>query len=70
MQYRTRQLDVLDAICQQHYGHTQGVVEIVLSANPGLAEHGTHLPAGLLIDLPEIQRPEQPLVAESVQLWS
>lgn len=30
--------DTLDLLCQRHYGTTQGVTEIVLAANPGIAE--------------------------------
>ncbi|EGO8705804.1 phage tail protein, partial [Escherichia coli] len=32
--------DTLDAICVRYYGCTEGVVETVLAANPGLAELG------------------------------
>ncbi|RRA47068.1 tail protein X, partial [Cronobacter sakazakii] len=38
--------DTLDAICARHYGRTEGVVETVLTANPGLAELGAVLPHG------------------------
>ncbi|EES5579807.1 phage tail protein, partial [Escherichia coli] len=36
--------DTLDAICVRYYGRTEGVVEAVLAANPGLAELGVVLP--------------------------
>ncbi|HGC2431299.1 tail protein X, partial [Escherichia coli] len=36
--------DTLDAICVRYYGRTEGVVEAVLAANPGLAELGAVLP--------------------------
>ncbi len=36
--------DTLDAICVRYYGRTEGVVETVLAANPGLAELGAVLP--------------------------
>ncbi|EEZ1715313.1 tail protein X, partial [Escherichia coli] len=32
--------DTLDAICVRYYGRTEGVVETVLAANPGLSELG------------------------------
>ncbi|EDV8744068.1 phage tail protein, partial [Salmonella enterica subsp. enterica serovar Reading] len=32
--------DTLDAICVRYYGRTEGVVEAVLAANPGMAELG------------------------------
>lgn len=36
--------DTLDAICVRYYGRTEGVVEAVLAANPGLAELGATAP--------------------------
>ena len=36
--------DTLDAICVRYYGRTEGVVETVLAANPGLAELGAVAP--------------------------
>ncbi len=47
---------MLDLICWKHYGFTDGTVEEVLLKNPGLAEHGSFLPAGLRIKLPKIQK--------------
>ncbi len=66
-QRRTQQHDTVDALCWRHYGRTAGVVEAVLDANPGLADHGVVLPAGLLVTLPEFQTaaPDRPMV----NLW-
>lgn len=66
-QLRTQQNDTVDAVCWRHYGRTAGVVEAVLDANPGLADHGPVLPIGLLITLPEMQAaaPER----QMVNLW-
>lgn len=66
-QLRTQQNDTVDAVCWRHYGRTAGVVEAVLEANPGLADHGPVLPIGLLINMPEQQTaaPER----QMVQLW-
>lgn len=66
-QRRTQQHDTVDALCWRHYGRTVGVVEAVLDANPGLADHGAVLPAGLLVTLPELHTaaPERPMV----NLW-
>lgn len=66
-QKRTQQNDTVDALCWRHYGRTAGVVEAVLDANPGLADQGPVLPAGLLVNLPEQQAaaPEQQMVS----LW-
>jgi phage tail protein X len=35
-----RQRDTVDAIAWRYYGKTAGVVEAILQANPGLADHG------------------------------
>lgn len=66
-QKRTQQNDTVDALCWRHYGRTEGVVEAVLDANPGLASQGPILPAGLLVTLPEQQTaaPER----QTVSLW-
>ena len=43
-----------------------GMTEAVLLANPNLAEHGAVVPAGILIDMPEVtSEPTRPLL----QLW-
>ncbi|NWP54580.1 tail protein X [Escherichia coli] len=49
-----------------HYGRTEGVVETVLAANPGLAELGAVLPHGTAVELPDVQTAP---VAETVNLW-
>jgi phage tail protein X len=38
--YRTRDGDMLDAICLSYYGQADGYLESVLTANPGLADIG------------------------------
>ncbi|EGT5668507.1 phage tail protein [Cronobacter dublinensis subsp. dublinensis] len=58
--------DTLDAICARHYGRTEGVVETILTANPGLAEFGAVLPHGTAVELPDIAPPP---AAESINLW-
>lgn len=67
MIYRTKDGDVLDAICAKHYGSTVNQVELVLAANPGLAAHGPVLRSGLLIELPEIEA--QPRKQATIRLW-
>ncbi|MBA8757800.1 phage tail protein [Wolbachia pipientis] len=64
--YSTKENDMLDYICWKHYGFTSGAVEIVLEENPGLAEHGSFLPAGLKIKLPVIEKPLQKL---TLKIW-
>jgi phage tail protein X len=66
MQIITLQGDTLDMVCARYYGRTEGLVESVLLANPGLAEHGVQLPHGTLVELPEAQTAP---VAESISLW-
>ena len=66
MKVRAQQHDTVDAICWRHYGRTQGMAELVLNANPGLAELGPFLPHGHEIELPD-QTPAA--VARTIQLW-
>lgn len=56
-QIRTTQGETVDALCWRYYGRTQGAVEAVLLANPGLASHGLLLPQGLLVLMPELPAP-------------
>jgi len=63
--YRTKDGDVLDAVCHRHYGRVD-VVVTVLDANPGLAELGVVYEAGHPIALPEI---DAPVVKQTVRLW-
>ena len=58
--------DTLDALCVRYYGRTEGVVEAVLQANPGLSELGVILPHGTAIDLPDVET--SPTV-ETLNLW-
>lgn len=66
MTCRTSDGDVLDTICQHHYGHLIGTVEAVLDANQGLADEPQPFAAGLLIRLPDVA----PAVDEVVTLWN
>ncbi len=67
-QYQTRDGDSLDRICWKHYGRQSGAVEIVLEANrhQDLSSYGPVLPAGLIIDLPDL--PAAPPGA-TISLW-
>lgn len=65
--YRSKDGDTVDAIVWQYYGRQDGgIVERVLGENPGLADQGAILPAGLRIALPEIEEPAQ---RQTVRLW-
>ena len=68
MRYRTKEGDMLDWICWRHYGQQAGAVEAVLKANSGLSEAGPLLPAGLVIELPELPQPNQSI--DTVRLWN
>lgn len=63
--YRTRQGDMVDAICRDHYG-SEDPVEQVYDANPGLAALGPILPMGLEIVLPEVA---VQTVTMPIRLW-
>ncbi len=65
-QYITKDGDMVDAIVCAQYGAESPYAEAVLAANPGLAARGPHLPAGLTIELPEI---EAQATVETVKLW-
>lgn len=64
--YTSKEHEMIDLICWNHYGFTEGVVELVLESNPGLAEYGSFLPVGLKIKLPKIQ---QPLKKSTLKIW-
>jgi len=65
-QYRTKQGDMLDAICYKQYDGRPGATEAVLEANTGLAAYGPVLPSGLIITLPDLPEAEP---AQTVRLW-
>lgn len=68
MRVITHQGDTVDALCFRHLGRTQGVVEIVLENNPGLADYGPVLPHGLQVKLPDITT--QPTTTPTLlRLW-
>lgn len=66
MNYRTKNGDVVDAIAWKVYGR-DGMAVAIYEANPGLADLGPVLPAGLLIALPDA--PVVPPAAPAVRLW-
>ncbi|MET4862090.1 tail protein X [Morganella morganii] len=58
--------ETLDALCFRVLGQTAGVVEQVLELNPGLAGHGTVLPHGTPVELPDVaEQPQKTMI----QLW-
>ncbi len=65
MTIKTSDGDVLDRLCQQHYGHLMGTVEAVLEANPGLATRAQPFVSGVVIQLPDLA----PARADVINLW-
>lgn len=68
--YITKRFERLDRIVYDYYGDTEdGIVEFVLSKNPGLEKHSILLPIGIDIELPA--RPVQPKTRtlEVITLW-
>lgn len=65
--YTTREGDTAELIAWKHYGTQRGMaVEQLLEANPGLADYGPVIPAGVNISLPELVQAEQ---SKGVRLW-
>ena len=65
--YITREGDMADYIAWKNYCTLDDrVVEQLLDANPGLADRGPILPAGVRITLPDLQLET---AAEAVKLW-
>lgn len=63
--YTTKDGDMLDRICWKHYG-TESTVTEVLETNPGLADLGAVLEAGVEIILPKIATPEPD---QGISIW-
>lgn len=53
--YLTRDGDMVDLIAFELYG-TEEARDALFDANPGLADRGLLLPAGLVLDLPRFER--------------
>lgn len=52
--YTTKQGQTVDLVCQEHYGRTAEVTELVLAANPGISAMGPFLPLGTTVTLPDV----------------
>ncbi|MFQ0827122.1 tail protein X [Serratia fonticola] len=66
MKVYAQQNDTVDILCQRYYGKTQGVTELVLQSNPGLADNGPILPHGCPVEMPDIV---QAVTVQTLQLW-
>jgi len=61
--FTTKAGDTVDYVCAKYYGATNGGrVEAVFAANPGLADYGPILPAGVKITLPVISVEPQQMI--------
>ena len=66
-QYLTKEGDMLDEIAYRYYGNTNNkVVENIIEANFGITDHPSILPAGILIELPEVKQSTE---KQKVKLW-
>ena len=65
--YRTKEGDMLDAICYRYYGVQSGAVELVLDANQNLSRQVEELPNGLIIELPDLPTTEKDITP--IRLW-
>jgi len=66
--YRTSQGDTLDFVCWKFYGQQSGAVELVLAANPGLADLGVVMPIDTVLTLPDLPKPATEV--QPIRLWS
>ena len=66
MKYRTREGDMLDHICLKYYKRLD-VLPQILAANPRIAEYGSVLPAGIIINLPLV---DTRAAETEVRLWN
>lgn len=66
--YITKDDDMVDEICWRYYpkGQQALAVERVYEANTGLACYGPHLPAGVVLTLPDLPKPRTIPV---INLW-
>lgn len=66
--YISKAGEMVDEIVWRHYGtDSNGIVEAVLNANPGLADYGMELPLGVTVTLPDMPSPQP---KERLQLFS
>jgi len=64
--YQTRDGDMVDEVASRYYGRTSGgEVEAIYAANYRLADLGPELPAGMVIELPDVK----PRRRDSVRLF-
>ena len=65
--YFTKQGQTVDMVCNNHYGKTKDITELVFKTNHGLADLGQILPIGTKIILPVVEDTTSDV--QLVQLW-
>ncbi|SCM80001.1 P2-like prophage tail protein X [uncultured Pleomorphomonas sp.] len=68
VRYATIDGDTVDDIAYGYYGENTNHTEAVLAANPGLAEAGPILPAGMVVIIPAVTSTNTPV--PTISLWS
>ncbi|RLM12576.1 phage tail protein [Gibbsiella quercinecans] len=66
MKVIAHQYDTVDLLCWRYYGRTDGLAEVVLLANPGLADIGPFIPHGTPVEMPDIA---PAATQQTIQLW-
>lgn len=67
MRYETRDGDMMDEIAFRLYGSASAeAVQQIMAANPGIADTGPELPAGMVLEIPELAAPA---AQQGVRLW-
>ncbi len=66
MLYKTKDNDRLDTICQDFYNNVN-LLTLVLDKNPALADYPPLLPAGIVINLPDVNPVKNE--APTIRLW-
>lgn len=65
--YTSKDGDTIDNIAWKQYGTRAGrVMERLLDANPGIADYGPVLPAGVTIVIPDLPIPAE---KKTIKLW-
>lgn len=68
---RDDQLTVSKLVWRRHRAFVPGAVEEILNANPGLADSGPFMPAGVTIMVPALEQAAEASAtpAPSIKLW-
>ncbi len=64
----SKQGDTISSLAYRYYGSSQDRVESILEANPHLSQQSAILPAGVIITMPRIDKPNTAILP-SHNLW-